>query len=347
MRICTIGFEDGGYRLADDIVVYGYSHNTVWSAPWGNARCIDCSTNGTSGCTSVARTYLRDMTPLSNGDFTHVFVRIWTKYSVAGATLKLSLTDENNVDIITIDNAGNFAVLGITDALGASYSAFSTDWKCVELEIDMSVSGGVTVRYDSVQVYTKTVDMTSSGGSEVRYAGVTALYHHPYAHAYYDDIAVNDTQGATNNSWPPTARIAGLVPNGDGAYSQWSPSPGTGESNYEDVDEIPGDSDTTYVAAPTGALRDTYTRANIAAFLGLSPRYIYMVTPITIARLSAAGTAQYRSIATKGVTTQVGTTHSPSDVKYGRFGFCMDDAPDGSPWDETTFDATIFGIDSL
>jgi hypothetical protein len=54
---------------------------------------------------------------------------------------------------------------------------------------------------------------------------------------YLDDIAINDTTGDYQNSWPGTGGVYLLKPNGEGTVQQWTPSEGT--VHYTLVDEIP------------------------------------------------------------------------------------------------------------
>jgi len=75
---------------------------------------------------------------------------------------------------------------------------------------------------------------------------------------WVDDIVINDTRGTRNNSWPGPGHVYGIKPNAVGSNSGLTPFPGTGEHNYEDVDETPNDGYTTYVASNLSGTRDTY-----------------------------------------------------------------------------------------
>lgn len=76
--------------------------------------------------------------------------------------------------------------------------------------------------------------------------------------AYYDDFLVDDT------TWPGIGQIVKLSPNANGSSMTWAS--GTNSSNYLEVDEIPTDNDTTYVASATSgaalfAMEDTATKS--------------------------------------------------------------------------------------
>ena len=87
---------------------------------------------------------------------------------------------------------------------------------------------------------------------------------------YYDDIAVNDTTGTVNNSWCGKGSILLLKPKGVGNYSQFTPS-NESLQNWEMVDEVPHDSDTTYVFSDAADEIDTYEMEALVADKGIDP----------------------------------------------------------------------------
>lgn len=80
-------------------------------------------------------------------------------------------------------------------------------------------------------------------------------------HNYYDDIALNDTTGAVNNSWCGDGRIIGLMPTANGDITQLIAN-GAGD-NYAYVDERPPDGNTTYVSGSASGQKDLYGIANL------------------------------------------------------------------------------------
>ena len=354
MRIYTNGFEDGGEFYPGDIYTGTgyYMGNRNYAAPWGFGRCIEVC-NHWSGFFH-ARQYLlqlHDMSRTGTGDFSDVYIRLYVCRCYHDDDYNgIRIWDENQNEICSLYTNGQLYVMGVADSISSPIPVFSTDfdWRRADFRIKMAINGYVIMRIDGNVVYTKFTDTTALGGSVVGYVGgriAQVSYPNGYG-IWFDDIAVNDVQGADNNSWLPDARIIGLVPIANGSYNQWTPFPGTGESNYEDVNEVPQTADTSYVLAASGGLRDAYNRDTLASLIGGGPYAVHMVTPVTIAKLSAADTNTYRAIAKKGITTQVGPTHSPT-ATYNRFGWCMDKAPDSSAWDEDTLSDTEFGMDSL
>lgn len=83
---------------------------------------------------------------------------------------------------------------------------------------------------------------------------------------YYDDLAMNNTSGGSDNSWCGDGRIVALLPNAAGDLSQLTNSAGTSVNNYTYVDERPSNGDTDYVE---GAVVDNKDLYNLSA-IGLT-----------------------------------------------------------------------------
>ena len=70
-----------------------------------------------------------------------------------------------------------------------------------------------------------------------------------------DDLALNDTTGGVDDSWCGDGKVVILLPNAAGDVTQLTPSAG---DNYAAVDDIPHDTDTTYVESSTQNQYDLY-----------------------------------------------------------------------------------------
>jgi len=73
---------------------------------------------------------------------------------------------------------------------------------------------------------------------------------------YFDDIALNDTTGLTDNSWCGEERMVVLLPDGAGDSTEWTPLAG---NNYTNVNERPPDGDTSYNYTAIADNLDLYT----------------------------------------------------------------------------------------
>lgn len=92
---------------------------------------------------------------------------------------------------------------------------------------------------------------------------------------WYDDLAFNDTSGSSDNSWCEDGHVVLLMPDSDGDVTTWSGSDGDMINNYLLVDEIPSDSDTTYVESITISGYDLYN-LEASALTGTSIRRIWV-----------------------------------------------------------------------
>jgi len=76
------------------------------------------------------------------------------------------------------------------------------------------------------------------------------------SYAYFDDIALNDTEGGVDDSWAGEGKIIVMVPNDDSAPLELTPSAAV--HHHLLVDEVPYDGDTTYVEGSVVNEEDIY-----------------------------------------------------------------------------------------
>lgn len=141
-------------------------------------------------------------------------------------------------------------------------------WCCIEIRalID-DVSGIVQVKIDGVQIIDFGGDTQVGTNDEVRAVvwGADPVAGLRVCYGYYDDLAINDPSGDRNKSWIGQGGIVGLVPTGAGNYTQLAPSAG---ANWQCVDEVPPDDDTTYVEDAVVNQKDTYKMQDLVITSG-------------------------------------------------------------------------------
>lgn len=104
----------------------------------------------------------------------------------------------------------------------------------IEVHVVLGDSGSITVRVDLIEDSTFSGDTKPGADTTVnflRWGNISTGY------VYIDDIIVNDTAGSRNNSWPDGGKVYYIVPTGDGATKDWTPS--AGADHYALVDEVP------------------------------------------------------------------------------------------------------------
>jgi|GEM_PF-2094840 len=120
-------------------------------------------------------------------------------------------------------------------------------------------SGTETLKIDGAQISTGT-GTTGVAVNSVFFGGDYQTNKPTAGQWYIDDIAVNDDQGSSQNTWAGAGNIGLLLPAGAGDSNTWlTNSGGSGTtSNYTLVDKIPPSS-STYIEGKTTSAIDLYT----------------------------------------------------------------------------------------
>lgn len=127
-----------------------------------------------------------------------------------------------------------------------------SDWFYIEVwyeahnttgDIEIRINGATLVSYNG-----DTINTADTTISEIRVHGFGSQ------DTYIDDLVINDTSGAYNNTWPGQPHLSIATVNGAGANADFTPSAG---SNYQCVDEIPVNT-TDYVSSSNATDLDTY-----------------------------------------------------------------------------------------
>lgn len=184
-----------------------------------------------------------------------------------------------------------------------------TTWYLIEVYILYADSGTLTVKVDGIQ------DATFSGDTKpgavanldtMVFGGGVSNY------TYFDDIAINNTAGGSDDSWCGDGKIIMISPNGVGDSSQLTPSSG---SNWQCVDEIPPDSDTSYVESASAGYFDLYAMGSISLAAGETIRRIYVEGRVK--ETTAAG--DNVQLGVKSSTTESWSSNIPVITSYARY----------------------------
>jgi len=164
-----------------------------------------------------------------------------------------------------------------------------------EVRVDGSLTGWIDFDGDTIG------DQTPADIKNVCYGGFDGTY--PYAReGYIDDLAINDTSGAVNNSWCGQGGVYPMRPTAAGDHTGMTPSTG---DNWECVNEI-GPSDTDYVSTDTPDIYDLYATNDPTPDPGVG--IVVTVRTFVRAKLATAGAG---SIATRIKTEATEYTGSP------------------------------------
>jgi len=152
------------------------------------------------------------------------------------------------------------------------------------------------------------------------------------AYTYFDDIIINDTTGASFNSWPMGIKCHKVAaPSGNGTYTDWTASAG---ADYECIDDTPPTMDD-YLSGTTGD-KESFEFGNAPSALtgiGAVVTRFYGQGNGDIKRLCRLNSVDYLS------------TAFPLPGTFGLVNDVMTERPGGGGWDETTFNACEFGME--
>lgn len=208
-------------------------------------------------------------------------------------------------------------------------------WYYVEVRLLVADSGGrFVVRVDEVTDIDFTGDTKQS-----TLADVAAIALNGWGTGLrYDDLVVNDTTGAENNSWPGDTAIQGLEVNaaGDVTQLQTVGSP----ANWENVDEVPPNDGTDYNFDSAVDDRDLYGLADLSTELS----QVHAVAVWVRAQKSDAGTAGMAILIKSGGIENQGSDQALS-TSWTYHNRIMDvDPTDSATWTSTKVNALQAGI---
>lgn len=256
------------------------------------------------------------------------------------ASLRLTSTGT-----LTLNNAANTQV-------GSASSALSTNtWYRLELKCDATAATGtIEGKIDGVSFASGN---NSSRGSWARILwGV--ITPNATCDIFFDDVALNDSQGSNQTSYPGSGKLIRLKPDASGDSNQWLKTDGSAGSstNYQLVDEVTPNDATDYVQSTT--LNDidfynceasginSYDTVNVVT---IHTRITNDVADATIAakvqveKTSGGTVAQGSAIipnTTTWTTDGATATFLPTLVTYAD--------PDASAWTSSTLDSMQIGV---
>jgi hypothetical protein len=170
---------------------------------------------------------------------------------------------------LSVSNSDGYLRVYGNGVLGTSTSQFSQNaWHTVEVhwQILSATTGNVGVWVDGVQWFNFTgIDNTAQSNLILASVGLRCSGIYPGGiTTMFDDLAVNDTTGATNNGQIGDGRVVLLVPNGAGSVTNQLRSGTDTGANWSQENEIPP-SMSQYVYSAVPGTRDLYSMTDLPA----------------------------------------------------------------------------------
>ncbi len=271
---------------------------------------------------------------------------------VIGAAIKLSsigsapltvfwLYENATIGInLKVNSSGNLAVYLNTILLGTSVNTIDpNDWYYIEMKVLTHDSAG------AVDVHVNESNWLSLSGIDTQ-PGANA-YHSAFrigpgidsALPYVDDLYFLDGTGSINNDFLGNQTVEAIRPNSTGDSTEWIPLAG---NNYENVDEVVFDADTTYVETGITTKKDLYNYGSLASI-----NIINGIQIATEARMTL-GSMDLHSVIKSGATEDDGIAETLVSTDYETITRISELNPDTlSPWSQPEIDAAQFGAKAI
>ena len=272
-------------------------------------------------------------------------IALW-QYIDSGGTVAFSLKITSGGVIQMVNDISSATVL-------SSSSALSTGtWYRIEVKIvdHATTSAQMELKIDGTTVASLTGLSGLAGGGRFRLGAVTGTSSPDF---FFDDVAVNDSTGSYQNSYPGDGKIIHLRPNAAGDNAAWTAYAGTG-ANYERVDEVTPDDATSAVQSRTTGQIDDYNvdasgigsgdTVNVVA-IGHRVNRSTGVTSSTYnirAKKTASGTVSESATLTASTTTW--RTNDPASGNASPFALVTYLDPDSAAWTQSTLDSMQIGM---
>lgn len=346
-RIWMSGFEAGSINVLSNVSGVGTNFNVKTTNPRTGAYSL--YSGGTSGSGMItlpaqpAEIYFRvAVYATGNSGGSYLFRPFLIMWGASGAHLVLSLNPTTSrLEIIP----GMPTWSSMPAALAAASVPLSNNaWTCLEYHILIhDTLGVVQVKQDGVMVIDlvgtaeQPVDTLRGGGgiTSLQFASVTASPYVYRLYGYFDDIAINDTTGEINNSWPGRGGIYPMIPSGAGALTQFTPDSG---DNHARVSDVPPDDDTSYVESAVLDTSDLYATAGVTPTDGT----VSAVQWLARAKLTDSGEGNLRRLVRHDGVNYAGDDQG-LDTSYRYLSEIMEKAPDETEWTLSKVNALEIG----
>ena len=353
-RVFTRGFEDGEAAFPGDLTsgthVYNKESGAVVPAlalSVGDTRSISLGYAST-----VCYLYAHIVPQITTYDLLEVYIRIYAaqSYNAYTNTMWLQINDQAGNELVRLGQDKKIWVLGSVSGDTVASAPFDGSvWARFEFYLEVANPGQLIIRKNGVVIFSDSYDFTANGATSVGYVGGHRGESGTLAESFFfDDIAVNDTTGSNDVSYPGDGRIVGLFPKAVGTNTNMTAYPDSGEDNYEDVDDpatTGNDGDTTYVTTGASQSVDTYEFDDLDDnFTIPSSTAISRVTVMSVCRTPTTG------LDIRGVVVDSGTSNGivvtpEGEASYGINGSVVTH-PAGS-WTVARVNSAEFGIESI
>jgi len=242
----------------------------------------------------------------------------------SGSTTVGTLRIDTTTRRLLLYNGTTLVATSDTPLPAATWARLELRWRT------NATNGAIELRLDGTTIASFSGNTGSAAIDSMSWSKpATGLY-------YIDDLALNDTTGAIDNTWCGEGRVQLQIVDGPGDSASWTPSAG---ANWQCVDEIPPDGDTTYVESATAGAQDLYTIADFDA----TNKTILRAQIIATARGTVGGEQVKLQVKSGSTVADVGTVALTTAYAQYRSNDMPTNPVTSAPWDDLAIDGLQIG----
>lgn len=242
--------------------------------------------------------------------------------------LELRITNERRLTVTR-----NNTVLATGTTILAEDVYYFVEWKATIAD----AGGSIEVRINGVTEISFSGDTKNTASAGANRVTLGSTIQNIGAVSAFDDWYVLDGTATTPNDFLGDVKVLGLVPDGAGNYSQWTPSAG---SNWQNVDELITDGDTTYNSSSTAGQKDSFTYTGLTGM-----PTVYGVRHQLKHRKDDAGARTVRPFTRAGGTDSFGSNVTLADSYTGSDRIMGKNPATGVAWTATEVNALEAGYE--
>jgi hypothetical protein len=236
---------------------------------------------------------------------------------------------------LTLGTSGAGFIVGTSSVLSCN-----DQYRYIELKLKLDASTGyVELRVDEENIMDWSGDTLYYNNPAYTLGRLGLGDAAPAADSYYDDLYLCDGSGSTNNNFLGDCKVLAVTPDGVGTDSDFTPSSG---NNYECVDELTPDGDTSYVESNTLNHQDSYDFTNLSA----DPGTVRGVALNLYVKKIDSNQRKLKALTLSGATEDLHTYEiEPGEGAYRYYQRIWEEDPDAAAaWTITTINAAEFGM---
>ncbi|MEA2000026.1 MAG: hypothetical protein U9N61_11980 [Euryarchaeota archaeon] len=307
-----------GYEAAGNILV----------APYCSGVSISSGGVGGDYCLRIEQGEWANYLTTIDESSKYVAAHLKKTSSDIGHSIIAVLDDDKEISVQMNSGANNYIlkVDGTTVATGSI--AMGNDWYHLKIYFNISNTGSVQIKIDGIDDIDYSGDTLPGTSSNIKSIKINASGWQGQ-NVYVDNFTFG------NGGWPGDLRFEWLAANEDTATMEWDISSGT--DGYAVIDER-GPDTADYIEAIAGKKALFEIEDWVA-----NSRLPYAVVLWIYAKKNAATTDQIKLIDSDGTNENVGDAQDLA-IANGYKYKVLEEAPDGTSWDETDVDDLQIGV---